>query len=419
MFRRNRLDNLVKYSARPNVQDAFYSVKYKCKEAFRNDGFRLYHLLTEKKEELEKKIPKLAGILDVANAVASGGVALGEKPLDYNFSEFESFKEKVEDAMASSQTGFDTLKSAPLKEKIQQLLQPIVNIQDDLRKNLLPFEQQGENIFSVEHVETVVQASPSEIIEGIHELDRIMQGRASCGTGKPLFQQIIEVGSELTTADDFNEFMTSLLLNFQATIGLEVRAVRMLRSVVLRAEKDENYRKEVEEIIENLGRQRSELDPALHYLWYVELQAFGGTYLLRSVACRKSVYVKNNITSDVRLREAGHPGDQGLFYIEPIPTSGGKFLISTNRWKDFYIYMQNGPGGDIHAWKGDPELQGHWIITIKDLVKHRVVLSPAKWPNWYMCITSLFSEDVKGTDNITHEALFQLDRCDPLPEISD
>ena len=69
---------------------------------------------------------------------------------------------------------------------------------------------------------------------------------------KPLFKQLAEEANELEGAA-FDQFVSALLLQFQVVLGLEMRAVRMLRSFIALQEKDAVYSNDVKTIFEHLG----------------------------------------------------------------------------------------------------------------------------------------------------------------------
>ncbi len=83
-------------------------------------------------------------------------------------------------------------------------------------------------------------------------------------------------------------------------------------------------------------------------------------------------------TKDVSCK--GAPGNQGEFLFEPI--GNNLFLISTVRWKNWYLYMMKNSEGTIKAWDGEPGKEGHWLLTPRD--DGSFLLSNDYWPTWHI-----------------------------------
>ena len=104
------------------------------------------------------------------------------------------------------------------------------------------------------------------------------------------------------------------------------------------------------------------------------------------------VYMQDNGVGNVRGWE-GHPGDQGIFIAKNIGYS--KFLISTRKWPNWYLYMQNDSKGNIRGWKGDPGPQGHWHIEYNGDGTF-TLLTTDKWKDWFMYMQSDSVGNVRG-----------------------
>ena len=63
--------------------------------------------------------------------------------------------------------------------------------------------------------------------------------------------------------------------------------------------------------------------------------------------------------------------------------TGSYQLMSTQKWMDWYVYMEFNSEGSVRGWKGDPSRQRHWNITQIGST-NKYLLSPRRWPNWYM-----------------------------------
>ena len=95
----------------------------------------------------------------------------------------------------------------------------------------------------------------------------------------------------------------------------------------------------------------------------------------------------------------GAPGYQGEFLFEPIgndrflistvrwknwyiSVGNDRFLISTVRWKNWYLYMMKNAEGTVQAWDGKPGQEGHWLLTPRD--DGSFLLSNDRWPTWHI-----------------------------------
>lgn len=96
----------------------------------------------------------------------------------------------------------------------------------------------------------------------------------------------------------------------------------------------------------------------------------------------------------------GDPGEQGHWLFTEV--SGGRYLISPKKWPNWYMYMQDNGTGNVKGWNGDPGPQGHWKLTKKDTTTigdrnfNTYLLSTEKWPNWFMYMENNASGNVRG-----------------------
>ncbi len=102
---------------------------------------------------------------------------------------------------------------------------------------------------------------------------------------------------------------------------------------------------------------------------------------------------------------------QGDLIFTPID-EGNYFLISTARWKDWYLYMQDNGEGNVRGYQNDPGPQGHWKITPK--FDGSFLLSTKTWPSWYMYMQDVATGNIVGCNgDIGTQAHFKLS-CDLL-----
>ena len=110
------------------------------------------------------------------------------------------------------------------------------------------------------------------------------------------------------------------------------------------------------------------------------------------------VYMENAAGANVRGYK-GNPGDQGHWIFTQV---GDKYLISPKKWPKWYIYMEDNGTGNVKGWSGDPGPQGHWklnkigTVTIGDRNFNKYLLNTEKWPNWYMYMENNSTGNVRG-----------------------
>ena len=78
-----------------------------------------------------------------------------------------------------------------------------------------------------------------------------------------------------------------------------------------------------------------------------------------------------------------------------MPFDGCYQLLSPEKWPNWFLYMQSNAEGNVRGWNGDPGPQGHWKITQIGSTD-TYLLSPKQWPNWYMYMQSNAEGNVRG-----------------------
>ena len=112
------------------------------------------------------------------------------------------------------------------------------------------------------------------------------------------------------------------------------------------------------------------------------------------------VYMKDNAGGNVRGWN-GYPGQQDHWKITQIGSSD-KYLLSTQQWPDWYMFMADNGTGNVRGMAGDPGPQGHWTITQKGTViingEHvpTYVLSTEQWPNWFIYMKDSGEGNIRG-----------------------
>lgn len=99
-------------------------------------------------------------------------------------------------------------------------------------------------------------------------------------------------------------------------------------------------------------------------------------------------------TSDGNVRGwTGDPGPQGHIVLKDM---GDHYMISTQRWPHWYVYMQNNDPGNVRTWDGDPGPQGHWIIKENTLEPGTYRLSTKEWQSHHLYMQNKDDGNCRG-----------------------
>lgn len=85
--------------------------------------------------------------------------------------------------------------------------------------------------------------------------------------------------------------------------------------------------------------------------------------------------------------------------FQPKPTlfeGGGPYLLTTQKWIDWFVYMQDDDVGTVRGWKGPPGNQGN--LMFKPILNSKYFLiSTGHWPDRYFCLKDINTANVVGT----------------------
>ena len=351
-------------------------------------------------------VQKAAGL---AKMLGPAGVALGTGAdimvavgliEDATMSKLNEISSQVEQLKSDVEKGFDSLK---VELRKMQALHRFLNVYDELHKNVSNYERSlvcrsgivDAGSFIKRLGLMVKDYTPNSIICDLHHMHALIVGKAGFGSDKPLFEQL-EEGLNGLDGKDADQFIATLILQFQTVLGMQMRAICMLRAFVTYCREDEIFCEDMKSIFENLALQRKEYDPALKYGDYVRFMAVGGEVtMIPQKHPNTQVYMEKlpfyNMIEEkvlgIRAEAAFGRGNgaQRVLIIKPHHRHEGAFLISSRRWPDYYLYIMNTPLREIVARKGDPGSQGHWIFTAIDRQACVFTLSTRKWPKSYLC----------------------------------
>lgn len=77
----------------------------------------------------------------------------------------------------------------------------------------------------------------------------------------------------------------------------------------------------------------------------------------------------------------GDPGDQGHWRFTKV--GNNIFKLRSVKWDDWYMYAQDNKDGNVRAWQGEPGDQGHFEVT-QHPTKMCYLLRPVKWSDWFV-----------------------------------
>ena len=412
-------DKFKGYVAKPEVKEIYAAMKVSAKVLDGTNSTIAFLTKPEVMDALAKNSPALAGNIKkaagLAKALGPAGVVLGVGidlmvavglVEDATMNKLNEISRQVEELRSDVKKGFESLK---MQLKITQALQRFLPVYDELLANVLCYEKilanPGDTTSFFKRVGSMVaDYSPNKIIVDLRKMHALITGEAEFG--KPLFEQLDEEVNGLE-GNDADQFIATLLLQFQTVIGLEVRAVRMLRAFIAFEGEDVTFSEDVKTIFKNIALQRSSHDPALKYEWYVRFMTDGGEVIISSLKWPdRYFFMKSDLIYYAVFCRKGNHGDQGVFTITP-HCDGGKFLISCKKWPNYHWYMENFIAGQILSYKGDPGPQGHWNFVVKDVRARTFMLTQCKWPNWYMTVNNDgFARGTKSSPD--HKGQFRL-----------
>ena len=93
------------------------------------------------------------------------------------------------------------------------------------------------------------------------------------------------------------------------------------------------------------------------------------------------VYMQEKNEGNVRGWK-GPSGNQGEFDLRFTPIKEDFYLISTARWRNRYFYLKDIKDARVRGSEGDPGSQGHWRIIPRD--DGSFMLSTEQWPSWFI-----------------------------------
>ena len=247
--------------------------------------------------------------------------------------------------------------------------------------------------------------SPTQVINDLLLIHSIIMGETGCG--KPLFMQLAEEAYALEN-EELDKFLGPFFFFFQSVVALQVRAIRMLLSFIMYEQEDALYERDLMAIASNVVQQLERSNPVSEFKWYINFKVFGEQNAL--IVSDKwpgwYAYMAGGVIGNLQGRK-GHPGDQGIFKIEP--HHGGTFKITSRRWRNYYVYMDSSGLKNVRVCKGDPGNQGYWNFNFSNVGKRTFTLTTVEYPNSHVHMASNPWASLSGKrGNLDDSCYFQL-----------
>lgn len=109
-------------------------------------------------------------------------------------------------------------------------------------------------------------------------------------------------------------------------------------------------------------------------------------YLISSIF-NSELYWKMENDNEGNIIGSTQIGESSKIHIVEHPKISNVYIMATERWKDWFIYMQSNETGNIRGWKSDPSDQGYFTFeksdfSFKDIPAYKI--KSYKWPNYYI-----------------------------------
>lgn len=222
----------------------------------------------------------------------------------------------------------------------------------------------------------------NDLISDLKQIHNIIMG--TTGFGDPLFQQLAKLMDEYE-GDAFDNFIATIFGQFNFVLGLEIRAIRMLRSFLVLTESGLQYKTDITSILENLGSQREKCDPMPTFKWYLDFKLIGGQYKIRALTPNHFLYMEWG-----NQRVSGWPADpghKGHFHIQPCDNNAG-FIVTCRYYPGECMRLEsNKVDSPIKSTQNSEDTQCHWLFHRAKNMGERVFrLSTVKWPDHRLSI---------------------------------
>ena len=231
-------------------------------------------------------------------------------------------------------------------------------------------------------MESLVTRCPTrEIIDGLTTIHGIIIGEG-LAIG-PFFELMVEYCYTLE-GKEFDQFMVSIFILFQDITSLQMRAIRMLRSMLVFKREDIQHKDDVKKLFDNMQLQLRDHNPVPKFEWYLNFKSFGGVYRIRGLKAGQYVYTDNGSNKYI-YGQTDPKGDQSVYKI--VPTSGGAYRILSSAFPNWsWVMKERDDKKNITSSNDEEDKRAQWIFSVTGDKKFK--LSTANWPTIFIYIES-------------------------------
>ena len=227
----------------------------------------------------------------------------------------------------------------------------------------------------------VTRCPPREIIDGLTTIHGIIIGEG-LAIG-PFFELMVEYCYTLE-GNEFDQFMVSIFILFQDITSLQMRAIRMLRSMLVFTREDIQHKDDVKKLFDNMQLQLRDHNPVPKFKWYLNFKSFGGVYRIRGLKAGQYVYTDDGSNKYI-YGQTDPKGNQSVYKI--VPTSGGAYRILSSTFPNWsWVMKERDDAKNIASSNDEEDKRAQWIFSVTGDKKFK--LSTANWPTIFIYIES-------------------------------
>ncbi len=402
------ISNFKGYVAKPEVANLFAGMKTAAKAI---DGAnRFVDLLNN--PSLAKKFPAIATKLlklgQLASFLGPAGAALGigcdllsafGLVEDGVMAKLDEISRQIRDLRDDVRRGFEDLRG--ILGEVQVLLQ-FLPIYTRIQAQVEIFEQNVEGNYSdpmlfYSRFDALVEAyKPHEIVADLKQMHLLITGRGE-EFGLPLFEQLTK-GVKRFEGEEFDNSMANLFAQFQAAIALQLRAVRMLRSILVYKQQDMVFGIDVLQIFNDIATQR-QLHPVQFFQWYLDFMQKGGRFEMKALRPDSYLYMEwgNHRVSGW----SSDPGPKGKLNITPCDDDDGTFLITCDTYPgELMMLNDNSQAGDVMSGTDKTDKRGHWIFHTVNIDTRVFKLRTNNWEKQFVYMQNDMYTEIRGTSDV-------------------
>ncbi len=230
----NHKTKISNYVAKPEIKELFSAIRASAQAIDGASKTVDFFSKPEVKDLLAKRLPKIASKLakltSFANLLGPAGAALGVavdllfavgllEKVDPVIAKLNEISKDVKELHDDVKKGFAELQA---KLEANLALNQFLNIFNGLQSRVDVYE---ENLHDYRRLESMASNyTPDHIVKDLRQLHNVIVGAGEFGD--PLFQQLAKA-RVYCEGDEFNNFMVTLLNQFNFVIALEIGSIRM------------------------------------------------------------------------------------------------------------------------------------------------------------------------------------------------